>query len=161
MARTDRRNHEGGQGFTNGAGDAVGTLRRSSGKTKRLGFLRSSASSTRVLKAASNAFVTEEQALGDVGPNRFYEPSRQLLRAPRSGRPGLLYTTRGRISCYPSPPGFFPPPLGTELRRNLSHKPRSIEAQIISGPRRTPRRRCHSEIPRYSRWPTYLVLRWN
>jgi hypothetical protein len=59
------------------------------------------------------------------------------------------------------PAGFFPPPLGTELRRNLSHTPRSIEAQIISGPRRTPRRRCHSEISRYSRWPTYLVLRWN
>jgi hypothetical protein len=35
------------------------------------------------------------------------EPSKRLLRTPRSGRPGLSKTTGGRNSCYPSPPDSF------------------------------------------------------
>jgi hypothetical protein len=55
--------------LTGGAGDAVGTLRCSSGKTNAVAFSAVQPHRLEVLKAASNAFVAEEQALGDVEPN--------------------------------------------------------------------------------------------
>jgi hypothetical protein len=50
-----------------GAGDAGGTLRGSSGKTSAIAFPAVQPHRLEVLKAASHAFVAAEQALGDVG----------------------------------------------------------------------------------------------
>ena len=51
------------------AGDTVGTLRSSSGKTNAIAFSAVQPHRLEVLKAVSNAFVAEEQGLGDLGPN--------------------------------------------------------------------------------------------
>jgi hypothetical protein len=49
--------------------DAGGISRGSSGKIRVVAFSAVQSHRRGVLKAASNAFVAEEQALGDVGPN--------------------------------------------------------------------------------------------
>ena len=77
------------------AGDAGGTLRGSSGKTNAVVFSEGQPHRVEVLKAASSAFVAEEQALADVGPdqgtasfqNGFYAHRGQSDRASGS-RPG-------------------------------------------------------------------------
>jgi hypothetical protein len=49
-----------------GAGDAVGTLRGSSGKTSAIAFSAVQLHRLEVLEGASNVFGAEEQTLGDV-----------------------------------------------------------------------------------------------
>jgi hypothetical protein len=51
-----------------GAGDAGGTLRGSSGEENTAAFSAVQPHLLEVIKAASNAFIAEEQALRDVGP---------------------------------------------------------------------------------------------
>jgi hypothetical protein len=51
-------------------GDADGISRGSSGKTSAIAFPAVQPHPLEVLKAVSNAFVAEEQALADVGPDR-------------------------------------------------------------------------------------------
>jgi hypothetical protein len=55
--------------LTGSAGDAVGTLLCSSSKTNAVVFSAVQPHLLEVLKAALNAFVAEEQVLGDAGPN--------------------------------------------------------------------------------------------
>jgi hypothetical protein len=56
-------------GHINGdAGDADGTSRGSSCKTSAIAFCAVQPHRLEVFKAASNAFLAEEQGLGDVGP---------------------------------------------------------------------------------------------
>jgi hypothetical protein len=57
---------------------------------------------------------------GPRGPNRFYEPSKRLLRTSCPGRPASLKRPGGRTSCYPSPSWFLSAALGRGLRRNES-----------------------------------------
>jgi hypothetical protein len=45
--------------------------------------LSSSNRRRRVFKAPSDFFVAEERTLEDLGPYRFYEPSKRLLGTPR------------------------------------------------------------------------------
>jgi hypothetical protein len=82
------------------AGDAVGTLRGFSVKTSAVVFSEDQPHLLEVLKAASNAFVAEEQALADVGPdqgtaslqNGFYAHPAQADRASLK-RPGTKLLT--------------------------------------------------------------------
>jgi hypothetical protein len=103
------------------AGDAGGTLRGSSGKTNAVVFSEGQPHRVEVLKAASSAFVAEEQALADVGPdqgtasfqNGFYAHRGQSDRASGS-RPGCeLLLPLPQLVC-------FRRALGRELRRNES-----------------------------------------
>jgi len=51
-----------------GAGDAGGTLQCSSGKINAVSFSAVQPRRLKLLKVTSNAFLTEELALGDLGP---------------------------------------------------------------------------------------------
>ena len=64
---------------------------------------RSSSDHRGAFKAASNAFVAEEQALGDVGPNGVLRAFKTASTHIEPRRLGLYQQTGGRISCYPSP----------------------------------------------------------
>jgi hypothetical protein len=92
-----------------GAGDAVDTLRCSSSKTNAVAFSSGKRHRLEVLIAASNAFVAEEQALGDVGSNEILQAFKTAPTLIETRRPGLWRQTGSANSCYPSPAGFFPP----------------------------------------------------
>ena len=49
-------------------GDAVGTLRGSSGKTSAIAYSAVQPHRLEVFKGASNAFIAAEQGLGDLAP---------------------------------------------------------------------------------------------
>src|SRR5215212_2836039 len=65
--------------------DAVGTLQRLS-STFFVTFLPSRPPQSRLERVCSR----EEGSRGPWESNRFYEPSKRLLRTPRSGQPDLL-----------------------------------------------------------------------
>jgi hypothetical protein len=75
------------------AGDGGGILRGSSGKTNAVIFSAGQPHRLEVLEAASNAFLNEELALGDLGAyrdgtglqNRFYTLRGQAGRTSRRG----------------------------------------------------------------------------
>jgi hypothetical protein len=56
-----------------------------------------------VLKAASSAFVAEERALGDVGPNGVLRAFKTACTLIEFWPLGLHKQTGDRTSCYPSP----------------------------------------------------------
>jgi hypothetical protein len=62
--------------ITGSAGDAVGILRWSSGKTNAVVFSAVQPHRLGVLIAASNAFVAEEQGLGTCGPTEMVQASK-------------------------------------------------------------------------------------
>jgi hypothetical protein len=72
-----------------GAVDAGGTLRCSSGQTSAIAFSAVQPHRLEVLKAASNAFVAEGQALGDVGPDRVLRGFKTACIHIESRRPAL------------------------------------------------------------------------
>jgi hypothetical protein len=98
---TDRTNYLQTVTLWPGAGDAVGILRGSSRKTNAVIFSAGQPHRPEVFKAASNAFISGEQGLGNLGPIEmapaFKTASTHL--EPRST--GLLVADRGRISCLP------------------------------------------------------------
>jgi hypothetical protein len=93
--------------ITNGAGDAVGTLRSSSGKTNAVAFSAVQPHRLEVLVAASNAFVVEEQALGGVGPNGMLQGFKIACTRIGARPTGLWQQTEDRTSCYPYPSWFI------------------------------------------------------
>jgi hypothetical protein len=86
-----------------GAVDAGGISRGSSCKTSAIAFSAVQPHRLEVLKATSNAFVAEEQALGDVGPNGVLRAFKIASRLIELWPPGPLVADRGRISCLPPP----------------------------------------------------------
>ena len=91
-------------------GGAGGTLRCYSGKTNAIAFYAVQPHRVQVFKAASNAFVAEEQALGGVGPNGMLQGFKIACtpiepRRPASGsKPGVK-------------PPDYPPPSTDSFRR--------------------------------------------
>ena len=69
MKNTDRMKVLQTAALPNGAGDAGGLWRGSSGKTSAITFFIVQPHRLEVLRAASNAFVAEELALGALGSN--------------------------------------------------------------------------------------------
>ena len=57
--------------------------------------------------AASNAFVAGEPMLGGLGLNGSVEPSKRLLRTPRSGRLASGSKPGVESPAYPSPSWFL------------------------------------------------------
>ena|SRR5215211_3440236 len=77
----------------NGAGDASAILRGSSGKTSAIAFSIVQPHRLEVLEGASNAFVAEEQAPGDRGPNRVLRGFKIACTRIESRRAGLWQQT--------------------------------------------------------------------
>ena len=120
--RTDCRSWEEGKSPAKRSimGDAGGILRGSSGKENTVAFSAVQPHRLEVLKAASNAFVAEEQAPGECGLPRWHRPSKRLLHASSpgdrasSGRPGA------------KTPGYPCPFATAVLRRDVAYAPERI-----------------------------------
>ena len=84
-------------------GGAGGTLRCYSGKTNAIAFYAVQPHRVQVFKAASNAFVAEEQALGGVGPNGMLQGFKIACTRIEARPTGLWQQTGDRNSCYSSP----------------------------------------------------------
>jgi hypothetical protein len=89
---------------------------------------RSSPDHRGAFQAASNAFVAEEQRLGDVGPSRWLRPSRRLLHASSSGDGPLVGDRGSNLLPTPPPPHWDP---REQRRRNASRAGRSRPSREI------------------------------
>ena len=86
--------------------DAGGTLRCSSGKTNAIAFSAVQPHRLEVLKAVLKTFVAEEQALGDVGPNRVLRGFKTACTRIEVRTPGLRTRDRGPDLLVPLPRPF-------------------------------------------------------